>query len=98
MGQTKRENYTEWDFEFRRESNRLADLDYAIRSHVIQEPLEVEDENRWKLIDEHLLARLASARWTELNRLRVRDPYECVFYGLHRFVLLDVSHKDICVE
>ena len=62
-------NHTEWDFEFRREPNRLTNLDYAIRSRIIQESLEMEDENGRKCLDEHLLAPLADARWTELDRL-----------------------------
>jgi hypothetical protein len=65
----KGENHTKWNFEFRCELNRLADLDYAIRSHVIQEPLKMEDENGRKCLDEHLLAPLADARRAELHRL-----------------------------
>jgi hypothetical protein len=60
--------HTKWDFEFRREPNRLADLDYAIRSRITQESLEMEDENGRKCLDEHLLAPLADASWTELYR------------------------------
>jgi hypothetical protein len=94
---------TEWDFELWREPNMLADLNYAIRGHVIQEALKVEDENRRKHLDLHLLARLrlerlARARWTKLHRLQVRDPCECVFYSMHRIMLLDsfnVSHQDV---
>ena len=37
----------------------LADLSYAIRGDIIQEPLKVENENRWKHLDVHLLARLS---------------------------------------
>ena len=65
----KGENHTKWNFEFRCELNRLADLDYAIRSHVIQEPLKMEDENGRKCLDEHLLAPLDDARRAELHRL-----------------------------
>ena len=77
----------------------LADLNYATRGHIIQEPLKMEDKNGWKLLDEHLLARLAEARRSELDRLQVRDACECVFYSVHRIVLesFDVSHQDICV-
>jgi hypothetical protein len=57
----------------------------------------MEDENGRKCLDEHLLARLAEARCTELHRLWMRNPGECVFYGVHSVGLLDVSHKDICV-
>jgi hypothetical protein len=68
-GRNKQENHTEWDFEFRRELNRLDDLDYAIRRRIIQEPFKMEDENWRKRFDERLLARLASARWAELHSL-----------------------------
>jgi hypothetical protein len=66
---------TEWDFELWREPNMLADLNYAIRGHVIQEARKVEDENRRKHLDLHLLARLrlerlARARWTKLHGCR----------------------------
>ena len=67
----------------------LADLNYAIRGNIIQEPLKVENENGWKHLDVHLLARLSEARWTELYRLQVRDACECVFHSVHRIVLLD---------
>ena len=46
----------------------LVDLNYAIRGHIIQEALKVEDENGWKHLDFHLLARLAEARRIELHR------------------------------
>jgi hypothetical protein len=35
----------------------LADLNYAIRGRIVQEPLKMEDENRRKCLDVHLLAR-----------------------------------------
>jgi hypothetical protein len=47
------------DFDLRRELNRLADLNHAIRCRIIREPLKVEDENGSKRLDLHLLARLA---------------------------------------
>jgi hypothetical protein len=34
----------------------------------------MNDENRWKHLDEQFPARLAEARLTELHRLQVRDP------------------------
>jgi hypothetical protein len=61
---------TEWDVELWREPNRLVDLNYAIRGHIIQEQLEMEHENRWERLYEHLLARLAEARRTN-HRLQV---------------------------
>ena len=78
------------DSKHRRELNWLADLNYAI-----QKPLKMEDENWRKRFNEHLLARLAESRRTELDRLQVRDACECVFYSVNRIVLLDrldVSH------
>jgi hypothetical protein len=43
-GKQQKENNTERNVELRRELNRLADLNYAIRGHVIQEALTV----RWR--------------------------------------------------
>ena len=57
----------------------------------------MEDENGRKRLGEHLLGRIADARQTEPHRLQVGDPCECVFYGVHRVMLLEVSHNDICV-
>jgi hypothetical protein len=50
-GGNKGENLTEWDFELRRELNRLSDLNYAIRCPIVEEPLKMEDENGWKGLD-----------------------------------------------
>ena len=61
-------NRTEWDFDLRRELNMLVDLNYAIRGHIIQEALKVEDENGWKHLDFHLQARLAEARRIKSHR------------------------------
>ena len=49
----------------------------------------MEHEDRWKHLDEHLLARLAGIRRTELNRLKVRDACEGAFYSVYRIVLLE---------
>ena len=57
--ENKGENRTLWDFELRRELDSLVDLNYAIRSRIVQESLKVEDENRWKHLDLHLLAHFA---------------------------------------
>jgi hypothetical protein len=63
-GMGKKEIVTWWDFELRGKLDRLANLDYATRGHVVQEALEMEDQYRWKRLDEHrdLLARFARAR------------------------------------
>jgi hypothetical protein len=55
----QRKNITKWYFELRRELNRLADLNYAIRDYVVQEALEAEDENGWKHLNVRFPARLA---------------------------------------
>jgi hypothetical protein len=82
---------TGWDFELWPKRNGLVDLYYAIRGNIIQEPLKMEHENGWKHLDENLLARFAEAarRTGELNMLQVRDACECVFYSVHRIVLLE---------
>lgn len=59
MRKRQKENNTEWNVELRTEKNKLADLYYTIRGHVIQKALKVEDENGWKHLNVHLLARLA---------------------------------------
>ena len=71
MGKTKGENHTEWDFELWPELNGLADLIYALRCHVVQEALKMEDKNGWKHLDLHLLARLIRAGLADQRRLRL---------------------------
>ena len=80
-------NRTEWDFELRREMNRFADLNYAIRGCIVQEPLKVEDKDRWKRLEKYLLARFARVGLADLYGLGVRDVCECVFNGLYRIGL-----------
>ena len=67
MGKTKGENHTEWDFELWPELNGLADLIYALRCHVVQEALKMEDENRWKLLKEYLLSCLVRAGLADMH-------------------------------
>jgi hypothetical protein len=59
----------------------------------------MEDENGWKRLDKHLLARLTEARRTEVRRLQVRDARDCVFYSVHRIMLWigEFSMSVICV-
>ena len=57
--ENKGETLTEWDFELRRELNGLVDLNYAVRCRIVQEPLKMEDKNRWQRLDLHMLAHLA---------------------------------------
>jgi hypothetical protein len=52
----------------RRKLNRFVNLNYAMCACIIQEALEMEDENGWKGLVKHLLARLG---W--------RDVCECAF-------------------
>ena len=82
-GKTKEISRTEWDFELRREPNRLANLNYSIRCRIVHEALKMEDENKWKRFDLHFLA-LADLHW--LGR---RDVRECVSNGVYRIGLQD---------
>ena len=47
----------------------LVNLDYTTRSRIVQEALEMEDEYRWKRLDERrdLPARFIWARWHGLG-------------------------------
>jgi hypothetical protein len=45
MGGNEGKARTWWDFELRRELNRLADLIYATRGHIVQKALKMEDED-----------------------------------------------------
>ena len=44
-GGNKGENRTKWDFELWRKLNRLANFNYSICCHIVQEALEMEDKN-----------------------------------------------------
>jgi hypothetical protein len=59
----------------------------------------MEHENGWENLNKNLLAPLAKVRWTEMNRLQVRDACERAFYGGHRIVLWSVlmSVTSTCV-
>ena len=50
----------------------------------------MEHENKWERLYEHLLARLAEARRTELHSLQMRDACESILDGVHRIVLLEL--------
>jgi hypothetical protein len=82
-GEKKRENRTEWDFKLRREVNRFTDLNYAIRRRIIKEALQMEDQNGWKRLNLHVLARLARARLADLPWLGLQDACESAFDGMH---------------
>ena len=58
--------------------------------------VKTEDEYGWKQLDRNLNFRFARVGLVEL---RLRDVCECVFYSVHRAMLLsfDVSHKDMYV-
>jgi hypothetical protein len=86
-GENKEENRTKWDFELRRELNRLAGLIYAIRGRIIQEPFKMENKNGWELLEKHLLARLARAGSANLHGLGLRDVCERVLSSVYRIGL-----------
>ena len=58
----------------------LADLDYTACGHIVLETLETENENRWKHLDEYLLActRVAQAGWAILHGLQLGDAHKGV--------------------
>ena len=58
----------------------------------------MDNENGWESLDKHLLARLARARRTKLDRLQVRDACQCVIYSIHRIVLSGDSNHDVSHE
>ena len=47
----------------------------------------MEDENRWKPLKEHLLARLARAGLVNFHGLGLRDMCECVLNVVYRIGL-----------
>jgi hypothetical protein len=85
-----------WNFELWRKLNGLADLNYAIRVCIVQKPLKMEDENRWKRLDLHLVVHPAWTQLTNLYGLGLRDVCERVFNGVYRIGLHEHfgSHKD----
>jgi hypothetical protein len=56
------EKPTEWDVELGGKLDRLADLDYTACGRIVPETLEMKNENGWKRLDEHLLARIQVTR------------------------------------
>jgi hypothetical protein len=77
MGERHEKNRTWWDFELRRELNRLVDLFYAIRCRIVQEALKMKDENGWQRLEKDLLACLARAGLANLHGVGLRDVCEC---------------------
>ena len=67
--------------------DRLADLSRTACGRIVLETLEMENENEWKSLDEHLLARIAQAGWAFLHGLRPEDANEGVLNGEHRIRL-----------
>ena len=47
----------------------------------------MEDEDGWKRLEEHVLARLVRAGLASLHELGLRDMYECVLDGVYRIGL-----------
>jgi hypothetical protein len=78
---------TEWDFELGGKLDRLADLNYTACGRIVPETLEMENENGWKRLDEHLLTRIAQAGWATLHGLRLGGAHEGVLNGEHRIRL-----------
>ena len=89
----KGENRTEWDFEFWCKLDGLSDLHYTACSRIVPETLEMENENRWKRLDKHLLAHIAQDGWAVLHKLRLGDAHEGVLNGEDRIRLQKVSHN-----
>ena len=79
-GEKKRENRTEWNFKLWREVNRFTDLNYPTRRGIMKEALQMEDQNGWKRLNLHVLARLARGRLADLG---LQDVCESVFDGMH---------------
>ena len=77
------ETRTEWDVELGGNLDRVADLDYTACSRIVPETLEMENENGWKRLDEHLLARIRVTRagWAVLRGLWLADAHEGVLNG-----------------
>ena len=78
---------TERDFELGGEADRLADLNYTACGRIVLETLEMENENGWKRLDEHLLTRIVQAGWVILHGLRPGDAHEGVLNGEYRIRL-----------
>ena len=70
---------TGWDFELRGKADKLADLNYTACGCIVPETLEMENENGWKCLDEHLLARIRVSRaGRTVLRLGLGDAHEGV--------------------
>ena len=80
---------TEWDVELRVKLDMLADLNYAACRCIVPETLEMENENRWKCLNEHLLARIRVTRagWAVLHGLGLGDAHESVLNCEYRIRL-----------
>ena len=80
------------DFELGGKLNGLANLNYTACSLVVPETLEMENENGWKCLYEHLLARtrVTRTRRAVLHRLGPGDAQEGVLNGEYRIRLQTV--------
>ena len=83
---------TGWDVELRVKLDMLADLNYAACGCIVPETLEMENENGWKCLNEHLLARIRVTRagwagWAVLHGLRLGDAHESVLNCEYRIRL-----------
>jgi hypothetical protein len=65
------EKRTEWDVKLVGKLDRFADLNYTACGRIVPETLEMENENGWKRLDEHLLVRtrVTRAGWAVVHGL-----------------------------
>ena len=77
------------DVELRVKLDMLADLNYSACGCIVTETLEMENENGWKRLNEHLLVRIrvTRARCAVLHRLRLGDAHESVLNCEYRIRL-----------
>ena len=75
--------------ELGRKLDMLADLNYTACGHIVPESLEMENENGWKCLDEHLLVCIQVNRlgWAVPHGLRLGDAHEGVLNGEYRIRL-----------
>src|SRR5258708_760585 len=92
-----RETLTRWYFELGIKPDMFINFYYANGSRVVCRAVKMEVKYGWKQLDQNLNVRFAQAG---LVGLRPRDACECVFYSVHRIVLLsfDISHEAVCVD
>ena len=80
---------TGWDVELGVKLDMLADLNYAACGCIVPKTLEMENENGWKRLNKHLLARIRVTRagWAVQHGLRPGDAHESVLNCEYRIRL-----------